>query len=147
MKNSLFTLLILSVVIACDNDKDSPSKLNLLTAGSQKGWYPYDATGFDLCPSNADDTWIFFADGTFELDNGDINESEAESCSDLVSLIGEWEFQNGESEIEVEALQEKDDPTNTFSFIILDGNIKTLTEDKLVIEAEDGDESIEFRKR
>jgi hypothetical protein len=127
------------------------SKTDLLTNGSQKSWSFYSMTPDERCSSIADDTWIFFANGTFEYSRGTVTADAANTCRDFVNVTGTWSFSNSETNISVTALQEKGNPSNVFSVIMLQGQITVLEDNRLVVvktnPADNTQTNFEFRKK
>jgi hypothetical protein len=141
MKKLLIPVLFISL-LACDDD-ESPSKLQLLTNGSSKGWVMANSEEHDEeCGSPQsdrvkDNTWTFFADGKFMFDHGTITDSG--DCSDIRNTTGTWEFLENETMLKVFAAYDTDDPEHEINMTLFTGTIKTLTETTLVIEV-DGEE-------
>lgn len=144
----IFGLIFLG---ACSDDKEPElSKTELLAGTDSKSWFIYSRTPDDEeCPATTemslDNTYIFFADGTFEYSSGEVTGD----CDNLVDFIGTWKFTNSEEEIEVTGLQEKDNPENSFEFTFVDGVFKELSQDKFVLSVPTPDEEfiVEFRVR
>ena len=152
MKKTILILSIMFAIIACDKDEKeqapTPSKKELLTGGTHKDWYVYSINPDDRCASGVDDTWTFFADGSFAFDHGTITEDEQGECGDLINFEGTWEFSADETEVTViarRAAGASEDMDE--SITILNGTITTLTADKLVVTFPDNSASIELRKR
>lgn len=145
MKKILSVLLICVVVVACNKDDESPSKTNLLTGGTQKGWYVYSITPDEDedCTSGDDDTYTFFADGKFQYNHGAI--VEAGDCSDLANFDGTWAFTNSEGKIVITAVKETGGDTFDEPLEIANATITSISADKLVLTQ--GVTSIELRKK
>lgn len=134
---------------------------DFLTNGDYKTWYlavktPEEA--FESCkassPMSQDNSWIFYVDGTFEFNHGEITETDCNEegcCTDFVNIIGRWELTNGEAGLKITLLYEKENPDNNISDVLFDAQIKEITEDILLISQTDpstGTEVMhEFRKR
>ncbi|ELR73398.1 hypothetical protein C900_04250 [Fulvivirga imtechensis AK7] len=143
------TLSILLVALwFCFTSEDNSiqSDSSLLTNGSQKSWYlaAKSPEGKHLSckatsPQSMDNKYIFFADGKFELDHGEITEDpdcvDEGCCIDPVSIAGTWRFINEGGGLEVKALHKKDDKDYTLDHVLFEGVIQTLEEDRLVISA------------
>jgi VCBS repeat-containing protein len=152
MKKTFLILSIMFAIIACDEDEKeqapAPSKKELLTGGTHKDWYVYSSSPEDRCASGVDDTWTFFADGSFAYDHGTITEDEQGECGDLINFEGTWEFSSDETGITVIALRAAGAAEDMGeSITVLGGNITTLTNDRMVVTLEDNSASIELRKR
>jgi hypothetical protein len=147
MQKTFLFLASLIIIVGCSDDDEpaSSSKSDLLTGGSQKAWYVYDTSDDDPCPSSADDSWTFFANGDLNYNHGTITESDADQCSDLVNFDGSWEFADGETKIEMVAEENSDTGEDLDDFTLINGTISTLTEDRLVISSTMA--FIEFRKK
>jgi hypothetical protein len=138
----------LIAAMACNDDEDkSPSKLQLLTGGSEKAWYISDVSEGEPCPSSTDDSWIFSVDGGFEFQHGTVTESPEEQCSDFINFIGEWEFVNNESQLRVTALYQTDNPANTINDDLFTATITVLDDDWLLLQQAGSAETLEFRAR
>jgi hypothetical protein len=153
MKKVNLLAIMLSALFCCskENEPALVSKKELLSGTSQRSWYMYAMTPDERCGSAFDDTWTFFSTGEFEYDHGTVLDDQVKRCGDFVNLIGSWEFQNNETRLKVTALQEKNNPSNTFEFLILFGTIHQIDADKFVIKDTDPstnrEYSIEFRRR
>ena len=152
MKNLNFVILLSFVVLlACEKDSDTPkpSKTELLTSGSQKSWYIASLTPDGVCASASDDSWIFFGNGTFEYNHGQIQEVPGSSCSDFVNIEGTWTFGNNESTLTVVAVKEKGSTTNDLNMTLMQGTLSSLDKDKMILTGSHNNESytVEFRKR
>lgn len=159
MKRTFLRISLLVVLAACSSDDENKTvDLSLLTDSTQKTWYIYDETPAEeeCLPTAAfklDNSWIFFADGSFEYDHGELTEDpecqEDGCCSDLVNIIGSWESTNDGKDIKIMFDYEKDNPDNSENMVLIDGSIDLLTEDQLKIsQVIDGTkETIEFRKK
>lgn len=146
MKKTFLLLASIGLMIGCSDDENpTSSKLDLLTGGSQKSWYVYESSDDDPCPSSSDDTWTFFADGALAYDHGTVTETPAESCSDLVNFNGSWEFTNDETKLKMVAEENSDTGEDLDDMTLINANITTLTEDRLVLTL--NGESLEFRKK
>jgi hypothetical protein len=148
------TLLIFILTFFTYSDSEdisnATSKTDLLTSGTQKSWNVSAMTPDERCSSSSDDTWTFFADGTFEFSHGTVTEDKPNNCSDFVNLTGTWTLTNSESTLTVVGSKEKGDAANNFSVTMLKGTISVLDEEKLVVvttisPAEQY--TIEFKKR
>jgi hypothetical protein len=128
-----------------------------LTGTASKSWTLYSTSNQVQCsPSiQSDNTYTFFVDGTFEFDHGSIIEdSECRGdncCSDLVNLVGTWQFVNGQSHIKVTADHEKGNSSNQLPVTLFDANVIILNENILQLSQLDTltNEMIvfEFRKK
>lgn len=155
MKKNLIIVAALTLIFSCDKDEESPvvPKKDLLAGTTQRGWYLHSMTPDERCSSSADDTWTFFPDGSFEYDNGTITEEVTNEggCSDFADLLGSWELSENETHLTVIAESRKDDPSTTFNLTIMEGTLKTVSDDKLIIEATDPSTNekatVEFRRR
>jgi hypothetical protein len=141
MKKLIIPFLFV-LMIACDDD-ESPSKLQLLTNGSSKGWVQTASMSSDeecggpQADRIKDNTWTLFADGKFTFDGGTIRDSG--DCGDIRNTTGTWEFLEDETVLKVFAAYDTDDPEHEINMTLFIGTIKTLTETTLVIEV-DGEE-------
>lgn len=139
-----------------------PTTSTILLAGTtQKSWYLYSQSPESHVTSctaastlSQDNNWIFFANGTIEFDHGAITEDancqEEDCCSDMINFIGSWAFANTETTLIVNALHEKNNPSNAFNSLLFNTTITQLTENSLVLSttAEDGTiQTMEFRAR
>lgn len=142
MKKLIYPFLVI-FMIACSDD-ESPSKLQLLTNGSSKGWVKthvaadYEDCGASQADRIKDNTWAFFADGKFMFDGGTNRESG--DCSDIRNTTGTWEFLEDETLLKVFAAYDTDEPEHEINMTLFVGTIKILTETTLVIEV-DGQEA------
>jgi hypothetical protein len=88
-----------------------------------------------------DNTWTFFADGSFEFDHGAITQDpdcmEEGCCTDLVNIIGSWSFTENGTMIKVMFLHEKDNPSNTLNEEFFSAEIDILDENTLQISLTD----------
>lgn len=157
MKNVILFLCCLIFLVACDKDKEAlleeilPSNTGLLAGTQSKTWYMHSQTPEDEdCPLtmaiHSDNTWTFFADGSFEYSNGTIKEEPGcpECCGDLVNIIGTWEFTDEDEGIEIITLGEKDNPENTFEFKLMWGDFDVLEESKFILRGYEPEEEIEY---
>jgi hypothetical protein len=102
-----------------------------------------------------DNTWTFFADGSFEFDHGAITQDpdcmEEGCCTDLVNIIGNWSLTENGTMIKVMFLHEKDNPSNTLNEEFFSAEIDKLDENTLQISLTDkipGEkQSYEFRAK
>ena len=148
-------VLIYFLVLVNDGISESISPIlsrkDMLTGGSHQSWQIYSITPDQRCKSSTDDSWIFFADGTFEFDHGSITENETNKCSDLVNIVGKWELLDNESTLKVVAAHEKGNTENTFTTILIEGKITELNNEKLLINIFDATSqrhyAYEFRKK
>lgn len=157
MKRTFLQISLLALLAACGSDDDKKiSDLELLAGTAQKAWYMYDETpkDEDCLPTAAfklDNSWIFFADGSFEFDPGDLTEDpECEDCcSDIINVTGWWEFTNDGKGIKITVDHEKDNPDGFDPFVMMDGSIDALTGDQLkVTQVVDGvNQTAELRKK
>lgn len=151
MKHMTLMILTLISIFACDRGTTpAPTKTDFLTSGSQKSWYPFSSTPDDACGSISDDTWTFFANGTFTYDHGTITEDVNNNCGDLINLEGSWEFSNNETTLTVTGLREAGASTDNLSLTLMQGDVTLLDNDRLVVSTT-GPNSvqyiIEFRKK
>lgn len=154
MKKSIVLIFALALFFSCDKEKEEPviSKTDLLTGGSQKTWYMHSASPADeLCSSQSDNTYIFFADGSFEYDHGTVtmgtdNDSE---CGDLVNLEGTWEFKENETAIVIVGRRVKGETEDMAEPLTLfDVKIDELAIGRLVlVDRNDPALSAEFRPK
>ena len=133
MVGKIFAFALLFAAIGCRNDDlDIKTKTQLLTGGSSRSWNITEESPEDedpLCRPSADyakdNTWTFSADGNFSFDHGAIVGNE--SCSDIISFTGTWEFTENESKIVVTA----DPDIGSFQ---LSGTITALHDEHFIIE-------------
>ncbi|HEY8937838.1 MAG TPA: hypothetical protein VIM65_21585 [Cyclobacteriaceae bacterium] len=134
----------------------------LLASASSKSWYIYSTTpetDHPTCLSthaiSIDNTYTFYANGTFEFDHGTVTESPGctsdECCSDLVNFTGTWKFTNNQNSIVITGLAEKGNPANKFNLELYNGAISQLDDAVLKFTQRDPEtnilHTIEFRKR
>ncbi len=134
--------VVFIAVLACGKDEPAKSKTDLLTGGSEKGWVIFDSSE-TRCSSDADDTWTFHKDGSFDYDNGAITGTA--TCGDFYDVIGTWAFSNNESDLTVTATQRKDGYVFTQPTVLYSGTISTLDENKLRLTIGSG--FVEFHKK
>lgn len=136
--------VVLVCLFACNDDDESTSKLQLLTNGSSKSWVLSSAAADNDCGEPQEDrmkdnSWIFFADGKFMFDGGEV--TEAGECSDMINVTGTWKFLENETVLDVYAAFATEEPEYDVDMSMFTGKIKTLTETTLVIEV-DGEEGV-----
>jgi VCBS repeat-containing protein len=149
-KTTLFFSVLTLFFFACEKDSEPVvlSKTDLLTSGSQKTWYTFSSTPEPLCSSTHDDTYTFFADGSFEYDHGIITESDDGECGDLINLEGTWKFEENESAITITALRAKGATEDMDPLTIIQADITELTIGRLVLVSKDGTSgTLEFRPK
>jgi hypothetical protein len=127
------------------------STIALLTNNSQKSWVISSISSGSACSSSSDDSWIFFANGTFEYNHGTVTEDATNECSDFVNYVGTWEFTNNEAGLRIKALHEKGNASNAIEMTIMDATIVVLDESQLKVTQADpsggGSVTIQFNKR
>lgn len=133
MKKNLYLLIVCLAVFACDKDNDvtPPTKTQLLTDGSRKGWNIHSTSDDDLCPTSVDNTYFFSADGKFEFDRG--TNVETQDCSDIINVVGTWSFKENETKLIVLAEGPTAGPAFDEPFQLMDVTITSLTESELVV--------------
>lgn len=137
-KKLLYFGLIL-VALACSDD-EQPSRTELLTGN----WYVTSETPSSVAgcgtgePYVADDTYAFWADGTFTYDHGAITEGTG-NCSNFINLEGTWTFHDNESRFLVTIDHSPEYPERDLKgdTLIL-AKIKSLEAEKLVLTLGDG---------
>ena len=149
----MLRIFILTVLIISKSNTPNftSSKTTLLTKGTQKSWRISSITPDESCSSSSDDQWIFFANGSFEFNHGVITDDKTNECSDMVNIIGTWEFANNESKLKINALHEKGNTANAVTMTILDASILVLNDDQLKLlqtdPASGATATIEFSKK
>ena len=146
-----------------ESKKDSTEDRTALLAGTtQKSWYLVASSLVSpkaSCNASAamslDNTYTFYANGTFEFDHGTIiDDADCKSedcCSDLVNITGTWQFTNDQTNLVITALHEKNEPDNKFAFEMYNGAIDQLSDGVLKFSQTDPETNtlyiFEFRKR
>lgn len=142
--NQVFCLLLaLNFITFGAGFLPGESKTEMLAGNKQKNWYIVGKTpdGIKACslssPHYQDNTWAFFADGSFEYNHGQLTEDPdclgKDCCSDLVNLVGKWEFTNNEKGLRITSLYEQGKSANTFSVVLFDAVINQFEEGKLLL--------------
>jgi hypothetical protein len=120
-----------------------------LLAGTEKQSWTLFSTTTGRCISATDDSWIFFADGSFEFNHGTVIEDEINRCRDFINITGRWELTDNDSRLKVIVTLEKDGVANIHP--LLEGRIQELNEEKLIVistETETGAmHTFEFRRQ
>jgi hypothetical protein len=134
----------------------------VLAGTNSKSWYLYSSTpeaNIASCktshPLSLDNTFTFYANGTYEFDHGAVTEDPAcmseNCCSDLINISGTWKFTNNQTGLVITAVSEKGKPANVINMVIYSGTIEELSETVLKFSQLDAETNImhhfELRKR
>lgn len=133
-------------------------RLHLLSGHSNKTWYLYSTSqGADkMCTAIQDDnSYLFYADGTFEFDRGLLTEEAGcvneNCCSDMVNIIGRWKLIHDQKRLRVIADREAGNEKNILKLTLFDATIDYLDENVLKLSQLDSESNVtytyEFRKR
>lgn len=146
MKKVLILLCIASLFVACADEEipEEPvelTKAEMLASEESKVWLLFAITPEeDPCAEEeeymSDNTWTFFADGTFKFDHGTVTESEICQSSDFINLTGSWEISEDGTEFASYLLSATDNPEDVYpegevEYII--GTIVLLEENKFLL--------------
>ena len=137
------------------------NNLQLLAGITQKTWYLHSKTPDAVLPScqanspqSLDNSWIFFANGTFEFNRGAITQDnscqDTGCCSDMLNIVGTWAFTNNGSGLKITMLHQKEKPSNSFHEVLLEATLIQLAADKFVVKvmpANGSDMEAEFRTK
>jgi hypothetical protein len=161
--NTLLSLfLLLSIFVSPVASVPVESKAALLAGSTQKDWYlasqtpePVMAPCQSSSPQSMDNTWTFYADGTFIYNNGAVTEDDscngADCCSDLANLEGSWELKGAEEGLTITATKLQESQESIGAVTLLDARILLLEEGRLRLSqkhSETGIETIfEFKTR
>ena len=159
--SKLFFVISFCAIIGIDRFVDE-DRIILLANATNKDCYLYSSTpesSTETCRSDhaiaSDNTYIFYADGTFKFDHGTITEDEActneDCCNDLVNITGKWKFTNNQKKIRITALHETGNESNALTMVLFNATIDQLDENVLKISQTDSETNIvytyEFRKK
>jgi hypothetical protein len=131
-------------------------RLRLLSGQSNKTWYLYSQGADNMCAAIQDDnSYLFYADGTFEFDRGMLTEEAGcineNCCSDMVNIIGRWKLIHDQKRLRVIADREAGNEKNILKLTLFDATIDHLDEGVLKLSQVDGETNVtytyEFRKR
>jgi hypothetical protein len=149
MKKAILLLFMVSLFIGCADEADPVEPIELtkgeLLAGEEsKIWVLFATTPEEEdCPEGAahesDNTWTFFADGTFEFDHGTVTEDPVCQSSDTKNLTGVWEISEDDMHLEMTISFATDFPEMIFTEDengYLNSTIVQLDENKLILSEE-----------
>jgi hypothetical protein len=149
-------------VFYCFFDDNKTDRTFLLTDGIDKTWYIYssfpegvNSTCDETHIIQADNTYIFYSNGTFEFDHGEIVEdtncTSEDCCSDLVNITGKWKLRNNDKKLRIVAEYETGNKSNALQLTLFDATIDYLDENVLKLSQVDSETNVtytyEFRKR
>jgi hypothetical protein len=162
----MFRLILLPGFIFCSSFFSEPlsfseDKTSLISGATHKQWFLYskapDEAGscISSAPLSRDNTYTFYANGTFEFDHGAITEDATcqgeDCCTDFVNLTGTWRFTNSQKGLRIIALHETGNTANAQKIVLYNGTIEYLDESVLKFSQSDPSTNIkytfEFRKR
>ena len=121
----------------------NPGNISLLAGEIKKDWRIQSSSAdaneaIPSCKSNSErvrgNTFMFFANGSMEWDNGEVTEGHEENgCGDFRDLVGEWSFINDQTGLVWTLKHDKYDPsivindTDTLTIEKLENNILILS--------------------
>jgi len=161
MTKLVFLISVVSSINLIGNHSAQDQTL-LLSSVNSKSWYLYTSlpeSTVSSCKSSSkislDNTYTFYANGTFEFDHGTVIEDpscqDEGCCSDFINLSGTWKFTNDQTGIVITALNERGYPDHKVNIELYNGTISELTESSFKISQVDPEtkvlHTIEFRKK
>jgi hypothetical protein len=141
--NTLLSLfLLVSIFVSPVEPVPVETKAILLAGSTQKAWYltsktpePAMAPCQSSSPQSMDNTWTFYADGTFTYNHGAVTEdadcNEPGCCSDLANLEGSWELKGAEEGLTITALKLQESQESIGAVTLMDARILLLEEGRL----------------
>lgn len=144
----MIVLMLLSFIV--ENVSLSDTKRQFLTANSSKAW-ALNTSDTACADVSSDNTYTFFADGTFRFDHGSVVEDPECSDNDLVNISGEWKLLKGDKILRIIGSHQTDKANNSMETVLMEGSIELLNEDVLrisqVTEGSESYQTIEFHSK